>query len=453
MKELFILLVIQLINIALSDKFEESIHIKYINSLPTIQINLGQPAQTFDVVISTTESISWVPSISCSDCDGESNSSRLLSDNSTQGNSTITMNLTKGRYYEEFSSSSSNKNQTIEVQSIEGSLKGQRVSDNISIGKTLKGVNFNFVSAETMIKRSPAFGKEGVLGLSYKSINGNDFGILNILKNSGSIENKVFSIGNNEVLIGNYPTQVKQFPTKFNSCNVTLTEGLLEEYMDSWVCDLSHILIGSSKNFTDSDEIQGRAVFDSSYDNIEIPVKYIHLFKEKYFAVNFKNKLCNQEDSDNSITFTCEKQENLEDISFIIGGYGLIVPGIKLFTEVKSGNSTLLKFNVVFMKDTRNFIRIGRILLDEYLITYDSDKGLVGFYGDNKKNFQKEWSLWWNSGFKSITSQEHFNYLIAACIALGSAILLVITCLVIQAFKSKSSDQVPPLYEEEMNNI
>ena len=185
--------------------------------------------------------------------------------------------------------------------------------------------------------------------------------------------------------------------------------------MDSWVCDLSHILIGNSKNFSQSDEIQGRAVFDSSYDNIEIPAKYLHLFKEKYFAVNFENKLCNQKETDNSIIFTCEKQTNLEEISFIIGGYGLIIPGNKLFTEVQSGNSTLLQFNIHFSKDSRNFIRIGRILLDEYLVTYDSELGLVGFYGDNKKNFQKEWSLWWNSGFKSITSQEHFNYLIAPC--------------------------------------
>lgn len=471
-----ILIIIYLIKTILTDKLEESLSIKTVNDKITLSVNFGQPAQSFNMVVSTTESVSWIPSINCENCSKEeyeqsvykltevtdNSGKRFLTGDSLYANNTTSSNITsiepslplykitKGKYDEIYSATSIDKNQTIEVQSIEGNLIGDRKAEVISIGKSLNGISFNFVAATKINKWSDTYGSEGVLGLSYKNINGDDFGLLNNLKHSGSIDKKVFSIGNGEIFIGNYPTQTRQFPNKFNQCNVTLTEGLIEEYMDSWVCDLSHILLGNSKNFSHSDEIQGRAVFDSAFSYLEVPLKYIELFKEKYFANFFSGKVCNQIEKDNYISFICEQSTKIEEISLIIGGYGLIIPEKKLFKEIQVNNSTMVEFNIVFSKEQRNFWRVGRLLLDEYLVVYDNEEGTVGFFGDNKKNFLKEWLLWWNSGFKSITSQEHFKYLLAACIALGSAILLVIICLVVQAIKSKSNEQAPPLYEEEM---
>lgn len=476
MKTFFIVIISLLYNIPyfLSTKLEESLPIIEIEGNLYVQLKIGDPNQEFNVLLSTIDSMSWIPSSKCDDCKQKDDEEKKLLLRRLESNSTNSTNFTnftnfhmintsnsssssskRSQFYEESESKSIKIiNQTIEINNEEVILSGKRISESIQLGHTLKAKNFHMVLVEDLEFSEEHYGKSGLLGLSNKNINGNEFGLLFSLKQLGNIDKSIFSIGNNRLLIGNYPSEIKQFPEKYNKCNVTLTLGLIEEYMDSWVCDLSHVLIGSSKNFSHSDEVQGRVVFDSLYKKIQVPIKYLSLFKDKYFNEFFKGKTCNQVENKKETVIQCLKSEvdyeKLPEISFIIGGFGLIIPGNKLFSKVTQNKT---EFNIHFSHDTRNFIRMGRLLLDEYLVVYDNEENTVGFFGDNKKNFQKEWMIWWNSGFSSLISQEYFKYLVVASVSLGGAILLVIVCLVVQGIRNKKKESSPPLYEEEMNNV
>lgn len=76
-------------------------------------------------------------------------------------------------------------------------------------------------------------------------------------------------------------------------------------------------------------------------------------------------------------------------------------------------------------------------MLDEFLVVYDSETAVVGFYGENKCNYYNKWIVWWNMGFGTIVSQEHFKYLIIASIAF----VLVIICFIMQSFRSSKDNE------------
>jgi hypothetical protein len=218
--------------------------------------------------------------------------------------------------------------------------------------------------------------------------------------------------------------------------------------MDGWICDLTHFLIGESQNFSDAEEIEGRIIFDSMLKSIEAPKLFLGLIKAHYFDINYKENNCTVIEIENKSFIVCEKQINKPiNLNFIIGGYALVIPGNKLFTVDQSSNKQV--FNIFFSELKHNVWRVGKILLDEYMVIFDAENNNVGFYGENKINFEKEWIEWWSSGYDSITSQEHMKYLVIASVSLGAALLFVIICLVCQGLKKKQVEDEQPLQELE----
>lgn len=452
-----------LVGSAFTDRFELRVPYESIDDVLVIKLGIGDPEQTFKVAISTTESISWIHSTDCKNClevlfekeidEDEDGRLRFLQSNSTS-NSSITSNnstsnqsenkTSEDRYHSEKSKTSVFKNKTVKVETVDGSLEGRLYSELVSIDK-IKGAEYFFVGTSKVKDWTTLFKYNGVLGLSYTNINGADYDFLLNLKKHNNISKRIFSIGNGELYIGEYPTEVMQFPSKYNTCNLTLTEGLKEEYRDGWVCDISHIVFGKTSNFTEAVEIQGRAIFDSAYSKIVAPIEFFSQFKENYFDdLNNCTTFVNDEEDDDYTYVSCDKTDAISDISLVFGGYGLIIPGSKIFT-IKDNK---MVSNFAFSQESKNFWRIGRLILDEYLVVYDSETSVVGFFGDSKLNFYKEWKQWWNLGSGTITAQEHFKYLVIASIALGSALMLVIVCLIIQSFRSKKEDERAPLEED-----
>lgn len=456
---------IYLVSTVLNDRFELRVPYESVGDALIIKLGIGDPQQVFKVAVSTTESISWIHSNDCSNClevifeneeneDEDDSSLRFLQNSTSSSNNTTlsssnnsALNQTsEGRYYSEKSKTSIYKNKTVKVETVDGSMEGKLYSELVSIDK-VKGAEYFFVGTSKVKDWTSLFKYDGVLGLSYTNINGADYDFLLNLKKHNNISKRIFSIGNGELYIGEYPTEVKQFPSKYSTCNLTLTEGLKEEYRDGWVCDISHILFGASTNFTEAVEIQqSRAIFDSAYPKVVAPFDFFSVFKERYFnELTNCNVFVKQEEDDDYTYVSCDQSSSVKDISLVFGGYGLIIPGNKLFT--KQANNTMI-LNIAFCEDSKDFWRIGRLVLDQYLVVYDSEIGVVGFYGDYKQNFYKEWLQWWNMGFGTITTQEHFKYLVIASIALGSALMLVIICLIIQSFRSKKDDERAPLEED-----
>ena len=106
-----------------------------------------------------------------------------------------------------------------------------------------------------------------------------NFPFLTVLKKSGEIEKKIFSIEEVEdtygkFSIGSYPSRFSRTGNNYTFCNVTSTDDLDDDYRDSWVCELSLLIIDEDTNFTDAIEISGRVIFDYGYDYISGPLTF-----------------------------------------------------------------------------------------------------------------------------------------------------------------------------------
>lgn len=438
--------------------FLKKVQIPKINSYFEVKLTIGEFKQVASLALDLTESYTWVKEYSCE----KSEINRILQvDNSdaqsatnynTNLNSTMpnTTNLTTSKIPKK-SSTCIDRKKHVKIPSIYGEIEGDIFTEDASLGSSSDSIlakNFSMITVDPQTIENYFGGDRhvGVLGLSYKSFNGLEYSFLNSLVKSGSISKKIFAMGNNKFHIGNYPTEVKQFSKNYHTCNLTMNEGLTEELMDGWICDLTHFSIGKSTEFLEAEEIEGRVIFDSMLINIEAPEKFLGKIKSHYIDINYAQNNCSLVENTKTYIVCQSRPKELLDLNFIIGGYALIIPGENLFTAFKLENNPDIEyyiFNVVFTKQKHNVWRFGKLLLDEYLIVFDAENSQVGFYGENKINFSVEWKNWWESGYTDITSQEHMKYLIIASVALGAALLFVIICLVCQAFKSKSEEEEP----------
>lgn len=433
------------------DRLEEKIQIPSQNSYYEVELSIGEFNEKFNLAIDLTQSDTWIHSYNCTN----SKLNRILqedvSDASVSSSSNQTENLNQNA-----SSTCVDRNQTAVVESEEGELQGIVISEDVSMGSIIKGRNMTIISVSEEDKNKYFQGylnADGALGLSYLSFTGPQYSFVNVLKETGSIKNKIFALGKNTFHIGDYPTEVKQFPSNYHTCNLTMNEGLPEEFMDGWICDLTHFLVGKAQDFSDAEEIQGRVIFDSMLTNIEAPEKFLGVIKAHYFELNYADNNCTVVVKDESNFIVCQTMEEEPlDFNFIIGGYALIVPGKSVFTQEK--DSGYFIFNIVFTKQAHNVWRFGKLLMDQYLLVFDAELHKVGFYGDNKTNFYSEWLRWWTSGSETITSEEHMKYLIIASICLGVALISVIICLVCQGLRKKENEDEEHLEEnKEMENM
>lgn len=437
------------------EEVQERMNFPSENVYYEVKVNLGEGKnkEEFNLAIDLTQSETWINSYSCD------STQRLLQEDITDSTATSTASAEPNTCQA--------RDTNARVESIYGSIEGPVISESVSIGDNIVAKNMSIISATSddtvrYFKNNTLI--SGVLGLSYKSFSGPQFSFIDVLKESSSISKRIFALGKGAFHIGDYPSQVKQLPENYHTCNITRNEGFSEELMDGWICDLTHFLIGQSTSFQDAEEIQGRVIIDSMLRNIEAPGRFLGIIKAHYFDLYYRDQNCtiiNDINNEFSTRIVCaEAIEEPKNLNLIIGGKALVINGSNLFstmniTETVDGNSTTKSvslFNIVFTEQNHNIWRVGKILIDNYLIVFDYEKAQIGFYGENKIDFEKEWQEWWSSGFENITSQEHMKYLIMASACLGAALLFVIICLVCQGLKKKDDEGKAPLHEEEMEH-
>lgn len=424
----------------------QNIQLPIVNSYYEIEINIGDEKVKYKVALDLTQSETWIEEYQCVKPEART----LQQIEKTDAEISSYKNVSQPQTIVHKSESCINQNKTATVESIYGTLSGQVINDNVSLGENIKANNMTLISVNKK-ESDPFFNSNpnlnGVLGLSYKQFSGSQFNFVEVLKQSGSIKSRIVAIGKNAFHIGDYPSEVKQLPKNYHSCNLTINEGLPEELMDGWICDLTHFLVGDSQSFSEAEEIEGRIIFDSMLKSIEAPKLFLGLIKAHYFDINYKENNCTVVELENKSYVVCEKQiARPLNLDFIIGGYALIIPGSKLFSVDQFSNKHI--FNIIFAEQVHNVWRVGKLLLDEYMVVFDAENKQVGFYGENKINFEKEWKDWWSSD-DSLTSQEHMKYLVIASISLGAALLFVIICLAYQGLKKKQVEDEAPLQEME----
>lgn len=472
--------------LSINEDLQNSIYYPYLKSYHELKLSIGEHNVPFNLAIDLTSSLSWIHSYNC-----DNPTKRILETLSNSTNGSLSTNQTSNSSIL-ISNSCKMLNKNIKIDTPYVDMTGSLLTENVVFNKNLNAKNMTLATVDhqqslKFFENSNKF--DGVLGLGYKFSKGKSYSFLSLLKESKAINNQIFAMGRGQVFLGNYPNEVKQLPQYYHTCNVTTNEGVSQDLLDGWICDLTHFSVGESNDFREAQELDSRIIFDSMLTNVLAPESFLGLIKvhyldleesnECYFVDDLKNLYTDNLSNSNStfvsnsgFTFIICNKPAKNDLSLVIGGYGLIISSSKLFTKhevnkviqkfetkgnittnyTETMNQDVYVFNIVFNTQKNNIWRAGKILLDQYIFVFDEEKNQVGMFGEHKRDFYQKWTEWWNSDGSTISNEDHIKYLIIASICLGSALLFVIICLVVQSFKNKTSEEEAPLNEQELSN-
>jgi hypothetical protein len=396
------------------------------NSHYLATIEVGTPAQTFVVEIDTGSDLSWIPSTNCTEC-----------------------NDSPQRFNETLSTSFVDTDQDTTINDDDGNVQGSLVKDTIKFGD-LSTEGFGFVLADSLEKDYDDY-KSGKLSLSYDSSQGPDFSFLDLLKNNSVIQRRIFALSwvNDTIgkfYLGDFPPEVEANMKKVSVCEVPETDNLGDEYKNGWVCELSHGLIGAQSNFNNTFEIDGFAYFDSADQYIYAPKKYLSIFRDQFINENLKN--CTEKTTEDSETyFQCPKETNtireVDDVSFILGGFAHEIPAEELFSENGDNYEFLIRFN----NDDQPVWSFGQVFLSQFTTVFNKEDDEISFFGGNRFNFTEEVESWEKASDAAQAEQMRFLYTVAGGV-LGGILVLLIIFLIFRALRKPTSDEHKPFINE-----
>ena len=183
-------------------------------------------------------------------------------------------------------------------------------------------------------------------------------------------------------------------------------------YYEAWICDLSHIIIGSTKkelSWNNTIKIKSKVAFDSRTKYIYIPKDYLKYINNFWNINSLDCKLIRDKDSDDKY-YSCNK--NVKDkvlempsIYFVIDGYALRIEPPDLFENNGNNINCLIRF----FNDDKGLWILGVPFLREYKTVIDYNNTKIGFSGGHIINFQQEYEKWAKSAEKKENKSEFFN--------------------------------------------
>ena len=329
-------------------------------------IKIGNPSQTFSVLLDTGSNYFWINSDNCLGC-GSKN--KLITDNSK------TYNFT---------------NELININYISGTLKGKISSDIVKMNNNINISNFNFV----LINESNInFELDGIFGLSknIKDINNYKLSPISQLFENNIFNKNIFILDfpNNNFFIGEKPPYLNSYHNI--SCERKSIYGLNNYY---WKCISKKI---KTHNICFKSE-ENNIIFNSGINSVVFSLNYIEFFKNiisySKILTNAKCQISKTQESDLIYTLFCENFDNLinkENNEFA-----------KLYKEEfisiyldDNKNSISFKLEDLYDKMNKNFklyfieipdntITLGIPLFEKYSIMFNKDKEEIILF-DNKK--------------------------------------------------------------------
>ena len=260
-------------------------------------------------------------------------------------------------------------------------------------GQIIPSFPFNLKLDETKLNNPKI---QGEFGLGIDEENTND--LMDTLYENKLIKDKILEIEitqekNKEILYLNFQPQLNEY----TYCDLSSKLGMGNFYSEAWVCNISHIVIGSNKGelgWNNTLEINSKVVFDTRTKYIYIPKDYI-----KYISTiwSINNEGCKTVlDSENDEKYfkcnsTMEKKiYSMPSIYFIIGGYGYRLRPEDLFEKEDNNYNSLIRF----YNEENNLWIFGVPFLREYKILFDYNKTRVGLKGENVLNYKEEYNKW-----------------------------------------------------------
>ena len=315
------------------------------------------------------------------------------------------------------------------AQQIQKGRKSDVLIDKVSIaGEKIDSFPFNLQIDDTQLND---LNIQGELGLGIDK--GKSCDLVDILYDNELISSKVIELeliegqGDNEDKVAlNLEPKVSDY--KF--CDLASKKFLNSKdfYYESWICDLSHIILGSTKKdllWNNTIEVKGKVAFDSRTKYVYIPKGYMKHITNEWKIDDIDCKVVHDEESDEKY-YSCDKNVkskifDMPSIYFIMDGYGFRLEPPDAF-EIDGNKINCL---IRFYNDDNDLWILGIPFLREYKMVFDYEKTKIGFNGGTIINYQKEYEKYTKEveekekkGFFSSYSWEKIIMIIGAIIGI-----------------------------------
>ena len=237
---------------------------------------------------------------------------------------------------------------------------------------------------------------------------------------------------------------------KYYFGNLTDRDDLDQKYREGWVTELSHILTGKSDKeltWNNTEEINGRAILDSSSKYIILPENYVDLILDIW---NLNLTKCPLTEGKNNKFFNCSKiskdyLNTIKPIYFIIDGYAFLLEAKELFENKGKDNYQSL---IRFRPETNNIWTFGYPFFSKYKVWLKYDKKIIGFNGNNIIDFNKDYKKWRKENESLLNKTSNDKKIVVIGAVMGSMILITILFCLIKSCKNDNSRITSKFIEE-----
>ena len=321
------------------------------------------------------------------------------------------------------------------AQQIQKGRKSDVLIDKVSIaGEKIDSFPFNLQIDDTQLNN---INIQGELGLGIDKEKTCD--LVDVLYDNDLISSKVIELeliegqGDNDDKVA---LNLEPKVSDFRFCDLASKKFLSSNdfYYESWICDLSHIILGSTKKdllWNNTIEVKGKVAFDTRTKYVYIPKDYMKHITNEWNINDIDCKVVHDEESDEKY-YSCDKSVkskifNMPSIYFIMDGYGFRLEAPDVF-EIDGKKINCL---IRFYNDNNDLWVLGIPFLREYKTVFDYEKKKIGFNGGTIVNYQKEYEKYTKEvekkekeGFFSSYSWEKIIMIIGAII--GTLIILYV---------------------------
>ena len=287
---------------------------------------------------------------------------------------------------------------------------------------------------------------QGEIGLGINLEGKNDF--IQMLYDKKIIFQKEIIIGPQTIL------DTYLITDKYYFANLTDKSDLPIKYHNAWIVELSHILTGTSKKelvWNNTEQINARAVLDSSSRYIYLPIGYFNLILDIWNLNLTKCPIMEDKSKIKYIQCSNVKQDyfkKIKPIYFILDGYALPFSAVDLFENI--GNNKFESL-VRFRDENYDIWTFGVPLFNKYRVWLKYDKKMVGFNGTSILDFHKEYVSWRLENERVLNKTSNDKKIIIIGFVMGSMILLTILFCLIKSYRTQNSKRSSNLINNENN--
>ena len=282
------------------------------------------------------------------------------------------------------------------AQEIQRGRKSDVLIDKVSFaGQKIESFPFNLAIDETKLNNKDI---QGIFGLGIDKEKTND--LIDILYDNQLITSKVIELdieeGDKE---DRAVLNLSPSTNDFTYCDLSKKKILSSDdfYYEAWICDLSHMVIGSTKAdlvWKNTIEVKGEVAFDSRTKYIYVPKDYMKYITNLWNINSAECKLVHILSNDEKF-YSCSlgmknRISDMQSIYFVIGGYGYRLKANDLFEN----DGKHLNCVIRFFNDDKNIWILGVPFLREYKTIFDFDNAKIGFKGGDILNFKQDYDKW-----------------------------------------------------------